>query len=231
MLGVKIGDKHTCNDWGLLWGGVTIGFPSPKTYYVDVPGSNGQLDLSEVLTDEVRYNNRVITFTFTVINRFESWHSKVSKIASYLHGKKFKIILDTDLYYYYYGRVTLNTEKSNVAYGKIVLECNVDPYKLENQESGDYWLWDNFSFEDGVIREYRDLVVNGTLDLDILDIRMAVVPRFVCSAPMELIVGQLSYTLLAGENTLLDFKLKTGDTNITFSGNGTVSIWFRGGSL
>lgn len=231
MLGVKIGDKHTFSDWGLKWVYVNITLPEPKTYYVDVPGSNGNLDLSEVLTDEIKFYNRTISLTFDVMGNYQLWHSAVSKISSYLHGKKFKIILDTDSYYYYYGRIKLSTEKSNVANGTIVLECEVDPYKLENQESGDYWLWDDFSFEDGVIREYRDLVVNGTLGLDILDIRMPVVPKFVCSAPMDLIVGQLVYSLVAGSNTLLDLKLKYGDTHISFSGHGTVSIWFRGGSL
>ena len=231
MLGIKIGDKHTYDDWGLKWESIKITLPEPKTYYVDVPGLNGNLDLSEVLTDEIKFNNRTISFTLNVDGKYQVWHSVIGKVASYLHGKKFKIILDTDLYYYYYGRVKLSTEKSNVANGTIVLECDVDPYKLETQEVIEDWLWDTFSFEDGVIREYKDIVVNGSTDMiDILDVRMPVIPTFICSAPMSVNWGQISKPLVAGTNKILEFKFR-GDNHIWFTGNGTVSINFRGGSL
>jgi hypothetical protein len=51
MLGVTIGDKHTYRDFGLRWlEPYTIDYPEPWTFIVDVPGTDGQIDLTEALT-------------------------------------------------------------------------------------------------------------------------------------------------------------------------------------
>lgn len=65
MNGVKFGSKHSYDDWGLiLKSRPVISPPSPKTIYIDVPGADGIIDLTESMTGEVKFNNRTITFEF-----------------------------------------------------------------------------------------------------------------------------------------------------------------------
>ena len=40
-LGVTIGEKHTLKDWNLGWTAITLGFPEPKTYELDIQGADG----------------------------------------------------------------------------------------------------------------------------------------------------------------------------------------------
>ena len=61
MDGVTFGTKHSYRDWGLLLKSrPVISPPSPKTVYVDIPGSNGVIDLTESLTGDVKFDNRTI---------------------------------------------------------------------------------------------------------------------------------------------------------------------------
>ena len=53
--GVTIGDKHTFKDWGLICTKIEISDPERKTYYVSIPGRDGDLDLSEALSGEIQY--------------------------------------------------------------------------------------------------------------------------------------------------------------------------------
>ena len=59
IYGVTLGGKHTYRDWGLLpKTRPTIAPPKVRTNYVDVPGLDGALDLSEALTGRVGYQTR-----------------------------------------------------------------------------------------------------------------------------------------------------------------------------
>lgn len=97
-LGVTIGEKHTLKDWNLGWTAITLGFPEPKTYELDIQGADGTLDITEAVTGgDVKYKNRSLSLEFeTPDEDFFEWGSIVSDIANYLVGKKMKIILDTD---------------------------------------------------------------------------------------------------------------------------------------
>ena len=57
--GVIFGDNHSYRDWGLVTKTrPVIGSPEPKTIYIDIPEADGQLDLTESLTGEVKFKNR-----------------------------------------------------------------------------------------------------------------------------------------------------------------------------
>lgn len=231
MLGVKIGNKHTFDDWGLKWEDVTIAFPEAKTNYIEIVGRDGFLDLSEALTGDIQYNNRNITLTFNIENDFYKWQSMISNISNYVHGKIHKIIMDTDKGFYYYGRVSINTEKTNSVDGTLVLECNVEPYKYEITSSLEPWTWDDFSFLDGIIRDYKDLVVSGSLSLTIQARRKKRIPTFTTNSIMTVKFNNITYQLPIGSTQVLDIELIEGNNILTFTGNGIVSVDYRGGSL
>ncbi len=224
-------NKHTFNDWNLKWYDVQINFPKAKTHYVNIPGADGVIDLTQALIEDVRYTNRTIIFSFDYLGDFYKWHMIASEIANSIHGQQMKIILDTDMSYYYLGRVSIDTKKSNIALGEITFNCDVEPYKYELMASIDDWKWDPFNFETDVIREYRDLVVNGILEYNIIGNRMPYIPTFICSHPLKLEFYGAIYDLPAGQSKVLDVVMRQGENILKFIGNGTVSIDYKGGSL
>ena len=57
-----IGGFHTWRDFrAVIQNSDIVGSPTPNTNYVDVPGGNGHIDLTEALTGDVTYSNRTLT--------------------------------------------------------------------------------------------------------------------------------------------------------------------------
>lgn len=235
MLGITImvGDKkiHTWKDWKLKWYKVAISSPEPKTYTVDIPGADGYLDLTESLMGDVKYNNRTITLNFELDGDYFTWATMNSMINNFCHGQEAKIILDTDFNYYWKGRIKLNSSKDEYSYGELELVADVEPYKYEKNSSLEPWKWDEFSFVDGIIRNYEDLEVNGSLRLVIPGRRKKVYPYITCSSDMSIIFNGKIYNLPKGTVQALGIELSEGNNILTFRGNGTVSVDYTGGSL
>ena len=114
---------------------------------------------------------------------------------------------------------------------KLVLSGDVEPYKYELCSSLEDWLWDPFNFNNGIIRNYKDLEVNGTRTLVIRGRRKKVIPVFECSTAMTVSFEGMDYNLPAGRSKVFDIYLGEGDNELVFTGNGTVSVDYRGGML
>ena len=231
MNGVTIGEKHNYNDWGLILSEKVISPPVPKTSKIEVPMRDGSIDLTEALSDEVKFEDRLITLTFTVIDPIATWSAKISEIENYLHGKRMKIIFDDDLAFYYIGRVNVNKWTSNKNIGKLVVECEVEPFKYDVFTSAVDWEWDLFDFEEGIINETGQLVVDGSVTVSLICRRKRMFPIFTTSAPITMLYDGVTYNLLVGSQKFYDLFLCEGVNEFTFTGNGTVSIDYIGGSL
>ena len=203
----------------------------PNAYDVDVPGLDGALDLSEALTGRVGYQTRDFSAEFIVIDARNRWDALYSEILDTLHGQRVQIILDEDPGYAYTGRVTMNAVESDRKTATISLKAVCDPYKLEITGSLDDWLWDTFNFETGIIRDYKALPVDGTLTLTIPGTRRPCIPTITASSAMTATFGGKEYALTAGDNRISGICITEGDNVLTFAGNGTVSIDYRGGRL
>lgn len=162
---------NTWNDWHLIPSSrPLINPPSFKSNYIDIPGANGSIDASTTILTYPKYNsngtiatstisesyptynNRTGSIEFYVMNDYGEWYNRYSDAMDYLHGQKVKIILEDEPDYYYHGRMTVNQWRSEKDWSKIVLDYNVAPFKYELFSSTEQWLWDPFSFVDGVIR-------------------------------------------------------------------------------
>lgn len=72
--GAAINGKHTWKDYGLVIGNTDIvGEPSPKTNYIEVPGSSIRIDLTETLTGQVEYESRQLKFSLGKMEREDVW--------------------------------------------------------------------------------------------------------------------------------------------------------------
>ena len=226
--------KHTWNDWKLVpTSRPLFNSPEVKTVQISIPGFDGVLDLTESLTGEIHYENRKGSIEFQVENK-DRWYVVYSDILDYLHGSQMKVILDDDPSYYYVGRFEVNSWKSQPNHSIIVIEYNVEPYKMERFSSLEDWYWDSFDFETGIIREYKDIEVNGTLEFQIQCRRKSVVPSFYVSADVSGLSVSFNgnvYALPNGTSRVLNINLKEGLNILKFTGTGKVSIDYRGGRL
>lgn len=130
MRGVKIGNKHTYWDWGLMFRTApVITSPAPKTHYVDIPGAHGAMDLTEALTGKVQYKNRKITMEFVTKAGREDWSAIYSDILSELHGQMKEITLDDDPLHTYKGRVTVGDPERDKKLVIVKMTAEVEPFK------------------------------------------------------------------------------------------------------
>lgn len=153
--------KNTWDDWHLIPSSRPLfNPPAPKNNFLDLPGANGSIDLSDVLSDKYPvYGDRTGSIEFYVMNGYEEWQTAYSDIMNYCHGERCKFILEDDPGFYYSGRVSVNAWKSEKDWSKITLDYQVDPFKYELFGSNEPWRWDPFSFVDGVINNFN---FNGT---------------------------------------------------------------------
>lgn len=226
---VQIGNKDLYTDFGCILAHVEIGAPTVQTKFVQVPLRNGSLDLTELLTDDVRYEDREIKIDLKY--KGDLLMMVQSDIENYLHGQKFNITFDEDASYFYIGRCSLDSYEVTKYGGKIHLKAQCDPFKYMIVSSNEDWLWDPFDFEEGYINEFASVTVSGTKSIVIIADKKPSYPKVTSNAQMNVTYGTTTVTIGVGTTTLYDFELTEGDNTLTFTGNGTISIDYRGARL
>lgn len=134
---VTFGDKNSWEDWHLIPSSrPVINPPEPKTMQLDIPGMSGVIDLSESLTGYPLFKNRTGSIEFIVLNKYnegvdiyQKWSDVYSDIMDYLHNKSMFLILEDDPDWEYYGRLSVNSWKSEEFNSRITIDYNLDPYK------------------------------------------------------------------------------------------------------
>lgn len=206
-------EKSAYYDWGIVLTKASIPLPSVKTSSVDIKGANGILDLSEVLSGDVCYGNRDIKLTFAMMDDID-YHSIISNIANYIHGKKVTLKLSNDNEYFYSGRATISNCEYSHGKSSLVISINADPFKYMVAET--------------------NIMVNLDNETKLLTLpnkRMKVSPTLIVTGSVTMTFEGKTYTLNAGEQQLLNFVLSEGNNNVSFSGTGSVKITYRQGAL
>lgn len=254
---IIFGTKHSWDDWALIPSErPVIELPSVNTMYVNVPGSNGRLDLTEVLLGFPTYKNRSGSWKFHIAHdkSVYTWERLYEEMASYLHGRHRTCVLTDDPAYYYEGRFTVEKLTPAKLLSNITVKYDLDPFKWLTWTTCGDWLWDPFDFVYGVITksDFANLRVNEgetfTKVWTQSQIGMAPVTPVITvnstdgSSGMTLKVnnrgtnkGLKTFTLQNGrnENPLIMLSCPDADdtTYIEVTGNGTISFDFRPGRL
>ena len=211
--------------------------PAVKTNMIEVPGGDGYIDASEAPDGKIHFGARTASWEFHVERQYLSfYHHIYSSIMNYLHGRNMRIILDDDPRYLYVGRASVNQFLSEEFSATIVIDVTTQPYKYELESSTEEWLWDPFNFATDYVRGYGDLRIDGTRVLQIEGGRKSVMPTFIVELddPEESISLEYRggvYRMEAGEYKIGGVILFSGINTLTFSGDGTVTVEFRGCSL
>ena len=150
----NVRDTHL--DWHLVPTGIlAVEPPSVKTKIVENPGSDGVIDLTEAVTGYPQYGQRQGSWDFYILNGWYSWDVLYSEILNFLHGKQLSVRLTDDNDYFYRGRMTVNSRKSDKDHSQITLDYDFEPYKLSRWTSvSPSWSWDKFVFS-------RDTISRG----------------------------------------------------------------------
>ena len=213
MSDIRFGTKWAHSDYGLIVAPYAITMPEPQTNFVEIPGRDGTLDLSEAFST-VRYTDRIIPLTLYARAPFDT---AVSALAADIHGRRMNVIFDRDPTYYYNARVTVEDVERHAGYCELSLECRAKPYKLEH-------------FQTTVT-----VLPTGSATVTLTNSRMPVVPTITVSADMTLAfaIGVKDYTVVlpAGTHTVSSLVLLEGDTEIEITGTGSITFAYRKGAL
>ena len=128
---VYFGNMNSFSDWHLVPDGrQVISSPEIETMVVDVPGAEGTVDLSEVITKYPIYKNRTGSLKFHVLDTNRSWIDLYEEILATLHGKQTTLTLEEDPDWYYKGRFTVKwTSNNNGSLPNIEIGYTLDPFK------------------------------------------------------------------------------------------------------
>lgn len=211
MKGMYFDDIHSYDDLNLVLSSVEIPPASVKKTFVDIPGGDGSVDLTEAL-GEVKFNDRECSFTFTVFP-YEDFEEKKSYISNILNGKRCKLILDKDPYYYWEGRCFIDRYASEKNMHNIVITATIAPYKMKKQET-------------------TVIVPAGTRIIKTLtNGRKTVIPTITTTAKATIIFNGNTFELGIGTHKLLDIEFKYGSNRVTVTSTATVKFTYQEGDL
>ena len=212
MRGVQFGDHHTVEDWKLILNSKKINPPTPKTNKVEVDGRDGDLDLSEALTGEIKYNNRDVSYVFLVTEGTEKTRDNtINEIVNLIHGRTLQIIDPDDQDHYFVGRCRVEDTHNDKAYGTINIVADCEPYRY-------------------MINEVSRIVSPNGVDTDVILVnhgRKSVTPTLTVTGAVNITFGSSSVALENGTYKLSSLKLKSGGTSVTVKGTGTVVFTYR----
>lgn len=190
---------------------VKIGSPKPKTKYIEIEGSNGVIDVSQSLTNFIKYQNRNASVGFT--SREKTWVKNVEMqnlINSIFNGTKRKMYIDD---WYLEGRF-INEQSIENGFGKYTISGDCYPYRINTYIDS---------------KQYE---VKETIDCFIVyEDTMEVCPNINVSESMSIAFNGKTYNLEEGDNIVPDFILIKGTNTFILSGNGIAIITWRGGNL
>ena len=213
MSDIRFGTKWAHTDYGLIVAPYAIPMPEPQTNFVEIPGRDGALDLSEAF-GTVRYTDRIIPLTLYARAPFDT---SISAFAADVHGRRMNVIFDRDPTYYYDARITVEDVERYAGYCELSLECRAKPYKLEH-------------FETAIT-----VLPTGSATVTLTNTRMPVVPTITVSAEMTLsyTIAAVVHTsnLAAGSHVVPSLVLLEGDTVIGITGTGRITFTYRKGAL
>lgn len=131
----SVNHLNTWRDWHMVpTSRPVVNPPKPRTNFLTVPGRDGSIDYSEVMGG-ISFENRTGTWEFAVYHDINeslniSWAQLYSEIMTNLHGRELQVFLEDEPRYFYTGRISVKSWKSDKYYSTVTLEYDLDPYKF-----------------------------------------------------------------------------------------------------
>ena len=210
---VIFGTYDTAQTGAWTLAGLELTSPDFQTNLVQIPGRDGPLDLSTVLTDgEPVYNSRKLTVVLENSDGTRAAReTRIRDIIAQLDGYQKQIWLPDDADHYLQGRIHVVRNYNDMAHAAVTVTATCDPWLYSNTER-------SYSLTASSSAKTTTLVNSG---------RKAVVPVIVTSGSVSLTYGSNTWSLSAGTYQLPDFVLVAGSHSLRYSGSGTIKITYR----
>lgn len=214
--GTTFGGVHSYRDLHLIQQKVDLQPAEPKLNLVEIPGADGFKDYSESPAGRVTFKPRKITWTFALYPG-DDWDEKHSEVSGKLNGLSCQITLDTDLGYYYQGRLAVAKYHRDQSLRQITVEAVCQPYKLKQLETS----------------ETMD-IITGYKPMLLFNSRKPVIPTITVSTPATIMWQGGTYAVAAGTHKILGIQFQEGENELRVkanSGTGQVTVTYREGAL
>lgn len=162
---IQIGEYHSARDFHLIPAKkCVVQPPSEKVISLDVPGMNGQADLSHSITGYPVFYEREGSWEFysdLEYNRIWTAYRDIKRKLALQCQKAVNVILDDEPTFYYKGKVWMGAEPTSASQQtKFTLNYRFYPFKYLVKPLEDDWLWDDFNFEtDLAPQKLGDLII------------------------------------------------------------------------
>lgn len=124
-----IGGYHTAQDGLFTMAKLQLETPPIVENYIDVDGMHGNLDFSEAPAGSPVYRTRKLTAIFeTSRGRVTEREERISEFIRRVHGKRLQILHPDYPGRYLMGRIQLQRDFNNLAYGQVSLSAVCDPW-------------------------------------------------------------------------------------------------------
>ena len=216
MRGVKFGDYHTADDWGLILNAKVINTPAPKYVKISVDGRDGDLNLSRTLTGDMKYSNREASFTFLVTDGSQEERAElINEIVNLIHGNELQIIEPDDPDHFLLGECVVNGIKNDKGYGSFVVSADCEPYRYAIEEIN------------------RTITASATESNVVLTNsgRKSLIPTVKVTGTVNLTIGTSKVSLGAGTYKLTSLILRPGSNVVGVSGSGSITFTYREGVI
>lgn len=212
--------KDTYTEYGLLLASKSISLPEVRTNMIDVPGRDGLLDASEVLTGEVTYKNRAITLKLTGVDTVsgKKWPATISDFCNKVHGKRVKITFPEDTAHFYIGRCSVGKVGLVKMMQTIPVTVDCDPWKYKNAKT----------------TVSRDDLSTAYKQLSLPNERRPVIPTITVAQDTTLLWGSSTINISAGDHILPAIRLAAGSNTLkakVASGTGSITVTYQEASL
>lgn len=215
MHGIRFGGMHSYNDLHLILGKAEIGAPSVKKKLIEIEGADGSIDLTDFFGGP-KYGEVIHKFEFSTIVPRNEFQALFSKVKNALHGKKLRIVLDTDPSFFYAGRCYVSSFKSEKGIGKIEVECECEPYKYKTAKT------------------VVTAAVDGAQTITLTNSRKRAVPEITITTETSLNIVYQTYNvwdLGSGSYTLPELELQEGENTVTVTGTGSITFTWQEAAL
>lgn len=217
MIELILGKYRTVTDWKCYTAkGWTLSTPKPKTKYIDIPGSDGKLDLTSVLTGIVNYEDREFKATlFSPYHRStEEKNTLKNTIINSVHGQKLKLILTDSPSYYINGRVLVEDFDVSKLYPTFIISAICEPWRYKNTLT--------------TVKK----TINGTQNVSLINEKKPALITIDTNAALTVKFEGKTVSVPAGKTEVLDFILKEGANELSITGtNAVTTITYQEASL
>ncbi|RQW19906.1 phage tail protein [Bacillus sp. C1-1] len=233
MFGIFFNGQHSYRDLGLTVADRDVGDPQKIKTIERVPYSNELYDFSTLYGDQ-QYSERSLTYVFNVkdYDKINLSFKKV-EVTNWLMSldHKSKLLDDNLPNYYFTAELEDEPNFDELKYhGRLSVTFTAKPFMVSELEEG-HDIWDDFNFllDYALTNKYQ---VNGRLDTDLYNGgSTSAIPLIKASAPMQIIKGNVTFQVPAGETKDIDFSLAKGSNLIRIVGNGSISFHFHKGVI